>query len=61
MAWKAVITVTFEETNEVTTMVPVMKFLSVEDRDAAISTVMAAGMEASHRLLDAILPELSDR
>jgi hypothetical protein len=45
----------------VTTMVPVMKFLSVEDRDAAISTGMAAGMEASHRLLDAILPELSDR
>jgi len=58
MAVTAVITVTFEEANGQTTMVTVIKFQSIEDRDAAISTGMTDGMEASYRLLDAMLAEL---
>lgn len=61
MAATAVITATFEEASDTTTVVTVIKFESVKDRDAAISTCMTDGMEASYRLLSAMLAELSSR
>lgn len=61
MAATAVITVTFEEASDNTTVVTAMKFESAEDRDAAISTGMTDGMEASYRLLGTLLAELSRR
>lgn len=61
MAATAVITVTFEEASDNTTVVTAMKFESVKDRDAAISTGMTDGMEASYRLLGALLAELNRR
>lgn len=44
----------YTETNGVTTLVTLMDFGSKEGRDAAISTGMTDGMEASYERLDAL-------
>jgi uncharacterized protein YndB with AHSA1/START domain len=57
MANTAVGSISFEEANGQTAMVTVIKFQSVEDRDAALSTGMTDGMEVSYWLLDAMIAE----
>lgn len=59
MANSATISVTFGEENGQTKMVTVIEFQSVEDRDAALSTGMTDGMEASYRLLESMLVRMS--
>lgn len=49
------VSVTFDETDGVTTMTTNMEFKSQADRDAAVSTGMTDGMEMSYRLLDEVL------
>ena len=51
----AVITVTFEERNGTTTLTTLIEYASKEDRDAAVSTGMTDGMEASYQKLDELL------
>ncbi|HEY2827199.1 MAG TPA: SRPBCC family protein [Pirellulales bacterium] len=51
----AVVTVTFDEANGVTSVATCIKFASKEDRDAAFSTGMTDGMEMSYKLLDGVL------
>ncbi len=58
MGGAAVGSVTFDEARGQTTMATVIKFQSIEDRDAALSTGMTDGMEASYRLLDLALAEI---
>lgn len=50
-----VITVTFDETDGVTTMTSLMEYASKRDRDAALSTGMTDGMEMSYAQLDTLL------
>ena len=50
-----IITVTFNETNGITNVATSIKFASKADRDAAISTGMADGMEMSYQALDGVL------
>jgi len=51
----AMITVTFEERNGTTTLTTLIEYASKEDRDAAVSTGMTDGMEASYQKLDELL------
>lgn len=46
---------TFSEENGVTTLVTVLEYASQEARDAAMSTGMTDGMEASYQRLDALV------
>ena len=55
----ALITTELTEKNGVTTLTSLMDFGSKETRDAALSTGMTDGMEASYKLLDAVLSEES--
>ena len=55
----AIITLELTEKDGTTTMVSLMDFGSKAARDAAMSTGMTDGMEASYRLLDALLSESS--
>ena len=58
LASEAVVTVTFDEANEATTVTTLMDFGSKEARDAAMATGMTGGMEQSYRRLDQLLKEL---
>jgi len=51
----AVVTVRFAERNGVTTLTTLIEYASKEDRDAAMSTGMTDGMEASYKMLDELL------
>jgi uncharacterized protein YndB with AHSA1/START domain len=51
----SIITVTFNETDGITSVVTSIKFASKDDRDAAMSTGMADGMELSYKQLDGVL------
>lgn len=53
----ALITVELDESNGITTLATLMDFGTREARDAAISTGMTDGMEASYQLLDGVLAE----
>jgi hypothetical protein len=55
----ALITVELTEKDGVTTVTTVMDFGTKEARDAAMSTGMTDGMEASYRVLDGLLAELA--
>jgi uncharacterized protein YndB with AHSA1/START domain len=57
----AITSVTLTEKGGVTTLVTLMDFGSKEGRDAAVSTGMTDGMEASYQLLDALVAEEADR
>lgn len=56
---ESLITVTFSESDGITTVTSVMDFGSKEGRDAAMSTGMTDGMEMSYQNLDALLQERS--
>ena len=51
----SIITVTFKESNGITTVATLIKFASQADRDAAMSTGMTDGMEMSYQALDRVL------
>ena len=53
----AVITVTFQEEDGVTTLTSRMEFKTKAARDAALSTGMTDGMEQSYQRLDEVLAE----
>ena len=53
----AIITVTFQETNGITSVTTTIKYASKADRDAAFATGMTDGMEMSYQKLDGILAE----
>jgi uncharacterized protein YndB with AHSA1/START domain len=53
----ALITVELVESDGITTMTSLMDFGTKEARDAAVSTGMTDGMEASYQLLDRVLAE----
>ena len=55
-----VITVTFDETDGVTTMTSLMEYASKRDRDAALSTGMTDGMEMSYKQLDTLVASESN-
>ena len=55
----ALITMELTEKDGVTTLTSLMDFGSRETRDAAVSTGMTDGMEASYKLLDGLLSEES--
>ena len=55
MGDEAIITLQLTEAGGVTTVVTVMDFGTKESRDAAMSTGMTDGMEASYRKLDELL------
>lgn len=59
MASTALITVALDEADGETTVITLIRFDSIEDRDAAISTGMTNGMGESYRLLDKMLAERS--
>ena len=54
----AVVTVTFIEDVDVTTVTTLIDFGSKDARDAAIATGMTDGMEQSYQLLDRVLEQL---
>ena len=54
---EALVTVTFDEDNGVTTVTSLIDFGSKEARDAAVATGMTDGMEQSYQLLDRVLQE----
>ena len=54
---EAMVTVTFTETNRITTVTTLIDFGSKEACDAAMSTGMTDGMEMSYQMLDALLAE----
>lgn len=54
---EAMITLTFTEENGVTTVTTLIDYGSKDARDAAMSTGMTDGMEASYQLLDRLLDE----
>jgi uncharacterized protein YndB with AHSA1/START domain len=51
----AIVTVTFAEETDVTTVTTLIDFGSREARDAAVATGMTDGMEQSYQLLDRLL------
>jgi len=53
----ALVTVTFDEADGVTTLTSLIDFGSKEARDAAVKTGMTDGMEQSYQLLDRLLAE----
>jgi uncharacterized protein YndB with AHSA1/START domain len=55
----AMVTVTFTQDGDRTTVTTLIDFGTKEARDAAMSTGMTDGMEQSYRLLDALLIEQS--
>jgi uncharacterized protein YndB with AHSA1/START domain len=57
MGDEALITATFDEADDVTTMTTVIRYASKADRDAALSTGMTDGMEMSYGLLDELLAD----
>ncbi len=56
-AGEAMVTVTFTEANGITTLTTLVDYGSKEARDAALSTGMTDGMEASYQKLDGLLAE----
>jgi len=54
---EAIVTVTFTESDGVTTLTSLIDFGSKEARDAAVATGMTDGMEQSYQLLDRLLDE----
>jgi uncharacterized protein YndB with AHSA1/START domain len=54
---EALVTVTFEESNGVTTVTTLIDFGSREARDGAVQTGMTDGMEQSYQLLDRLLQQ----
>ena len=50
-----IVTVTFHETNGITTVATTIKYASQADRDAAMSTGMTDGMEMNYKVLDGVL------
>jgi uncharacterized protein YndB with AHSA1/START domain len=54
---EALVTVTFTENGDITTVTTLIDFGSKEARDAAVATGMTDGMEQSYQLLDALLTE----
>jgi uncharacterized protein YndB with AHSA1/START domain len=56
-AGEAMVTVTFAETNGITTLTTLIDYGSKKARDAALSTGMTDGMEMSYQKLDALLDE----
>jgi uncharacterized protein YndB with AHSA1/START domain len=54
---EALVTVTFDDGNGVTTVTSLIDFGSKEARDAAVATGMTDGMEQSYQLLDRLLNE----
>lgn len=54
---EAIVTVTFDEHDGVTTVTSLIDFGSKEARDAAVATGMTDGMEQSYQLLDRLLGE----
>ena len=54
---EALVTVTFTESGDLTTMTSLIDFGSKEARDAAIATGMTDGMEQSYQLLDELLTQ----
>jgi uncharacterized protein YndB with AHSA1/START domain len=57
----AIVTVTFEERDCVTTVTTLVDYGSQASRDQALSTGMTDGMEASYKLLDELLAEPAQR
>ena len=53
----ALVTLTFDEADGVTTLTSLIDFGSKEARDAAVKTGMTDGMEQSYQLLDRLLAE----
>jgi uncharacterized protein YndB with AHSA1/START domain len=53
----ALVTITFEEADGVTTLTSLIDFGSKEARDAAVKTGMTDGMEMSYQLLDRLLAD----
>jgi len=53
------VTITFVERDEATTVATLIEYSSSEDRDAALSTGMTDGMEMGYKLLDGVLPNLA--
>lgn len=54
----ALITLELTQSGPITTVVTTMDYYTKQSRDAAVSTGMTDGMEASYAGLDALLPEL---
>ena len=54
---EALVTVTFTESGDLTTVTSLIDFGSKEARDAAIATGMTDGMEQSYQLLDELLTQ----
>jgi uncharacterized protein YndB with AHSA1/START domain len=52
---EAVVTLTFQETNGVTTVATLIEYASEEDRDAALATGMTAAMEMGYCRIDGFL------
>jgi uncharacterized protein YndB with AHSA1/START domain len=55
----AMVTVTFNERDGVTTLTTLIEYASKEGRDAAMASGMTDGMEISYQLLDALLADRS--
>ncbi len=55
MGEETLVTVTFHETDRVTTVETLVGYSSIEDRDAALATGMTEGMEVGYKLLDEVL------
>jgi uncharacterized protein YndB with AHSA1/START domain len=53
----ALVTITFDEANGVTTLTSLIDFGSKQARDAAVKTGMTDGMEMSYQLLDRLLAD----
>ena len=54
---EALVSVTFTEDGDITTVTTLIDFGSKEARDAAVATGMTDGMEQSYQLLEALLTE----
>ena len=54
---ESMVTVRFTEEDGVTTVATLVEYTSKDDRDAAMTTGMTEGMEASYQQLDALLAE----
>ncbi|MEO0531813.1 MAG: SRPBCC domain-containing protein [Planctomycetota bacterium] len=54
---KTVVTLTFQEAGETTTVTTLVEYASIEARDAALATGMTAAMEGGYRRIDDLLAE----
>jgi hypothetical protein len=52
---EAIVTVTFAESNGITTVTTLIDFGSQKTRDASVATGMTDGMEQSYQLLEQVL------